>query len=165
MIFCLKYVRGRQIAVALAVALNNQFSHITSYCRNSTQNADRAIRFWKKQYEAGYKDRLRAFDCSGLGVCFFLDRGYINGDTTADGLKKMTVPIKANALRVGDFVFKTNSSSRATHIGYVIDNSLNVVEARGRDAGVVMSPLTEGGWNSYGRCTFWTEVEVVQAQG
>ena len=132
---------------------------------NTTANADRAIRYWKKQCEAGYKDRLRAFDCSGLGVCFFLDRGYINGDTTADGLQKMTVPIKANSLRVGDFVFKTNSSGKATHIGYVVDNSLNIVEAKGRDAGVIMSPLSEGGWNSYGRCTFWTEVEVVQAQG
>lgn len=37
---------------------------------NSTANADRAIRFWRKQCEAGYKDRLRAFDCSGLGVWF-----------------------------------------------------------------------------------------------
>ena len=60
---------------------------------NTNTNADRAIRFWQKQCEAGYKDRLRAFDCSGLGVCFFLDRGYINSDTTADGLKKLTVPI------------------------------------------------------------------------
>ena len=126
---------------------------------NTNTNADRAIRFWQKQCEAGYKDRLRAFDCSGLGVCFFLDRGYINSDTTADGLKKLTVPIKANALSVGDFVFKVNSEGKATHIGYVVDNSLNVVEAKGRDAGVIMSSLSEGGRNSYGRCTFRTEVE------
>lgn len=132
---------------------------------NSTANADRAVSFWKRQCEAGYKNKLRAFDCSGLGAYFFLHRGYIKSDITADGLKKLTVSIKKSALQVGDFVFKTNAAGKATHIGYVVDNRLNVIEARGRDAGVVMSPLSEGGWDSYGRCVFWTELELAQVQG
>ena len=127
---------------------------------NTSANADRAIRFWKKQCEAGYKDRLRAFDCSGLGVCFLLENKLISGDMTADAFKKKCKAIKKDELRVGDFVFKTNGSGKATHIGYVVDSELNVIEARGRDAGVVKAPLSVVGWNAYGRPPFWTEREV-----
>lgn len=127
---------------------------------NSTANANRAIAYWKKQCEAGYKDKLRAFDCSGLGVCFLLERKLISGDMTADGLMKKCKAIKKDKLRVGDFVFKVNSSGKATHIGYVVDTELNVIEARGRDAGVVKAPLSVVGWNAYGRPSYWTDEEV-----
>lgn len=127
---------------------------------NSTENADRAIAYWKKQCNAGYRDKLRAFDCSGLGVYFLLNNKLINSDMTADGLKKKCKTIAKSELRVGDFVFKVNTSGKATHIGYVVDNILNVVEARGRDVGVVKAPLSDGGWNAYGRPLFWTEKEV-----
>jgi len=129
---------------------------------NSTTNADRSIAYWKKQCAAGYGDKLRAFDCSGLGVCFLLENKLISGDMTADGLMKKCKAIKKDELRVGDFVFKTNGSGKATHIGYVVDNELNVVEARGRDAGVVKAPLSVAGWNAYGRPPFWTDAEVAE---
>lgn len=129
---------------------------------NSTTNADRAIAFWKKQCNAGYKDKLRAFDCSGLGVYFLLANKLISSDATADGLMKKCKTVQKSGLRVGDFVFKVNTSCKATHIGYVVDCNLNVVEARGRDAGVVKAPLTDGGWNAYGRPTYWTDAEVAE---
>ena len=121
----------------------------------STINAARAVSFWKKQVKAGYGDKLRAFDCSGLGVCFFLQNGLLKKDTTADGLLKLCTRISAAELRPGDFVFKTYASGKAYHVGYVVDAALNVIEAKGRDAGVVKGSLKR--WNVYGRPPFWKE--------
>jgi len=129
----------------------------------STVNANRAIAFWKKQCAAGYGDVLRAFDCSGLGVYFLLENGLIKSDTNANGFMGRCKKIAKADLRIGDFVFKTNSSGRATHIGYVADNDLNVIEAKGRDYGVIKSPLK--GWSVYGRPPYWTEAEVAELQG
>ena len=129
----------------------------------STVNATRAITFWKKQCAAGYGDVLRAFDCSGLGVYFLLENGLIKSDTNANGFMGRCKKITKAELRIGDFVFKTNSSGRATHIGYVADNDLNVIEAKGRDYGVTKSPLK--GWSVYGRPPYWTEAEVAELRG
>lgn len=101
----------------------------------------------------------RAFDCSGLGMYFLQnDKHILKTDMTADGLMKKCTMISKSALTPGDFVFKTNGSGRATHIGYVVSGSgaaCQVVEARGRAYGVVERPLSEGGWSRYGRPTFW----------
>ncbi len=129
----------------------------------STVNANRAITFWKKQCAAGYGDMLRAFDCSGLGVCFLLQHGLIKSDMSANGIMGKCKKITKAELRIGDFVFKTDSSGRATHIGYVTDNDLNIIEAKGRDYGVTKSPLK--GWSVYGRPPYWTEAEVAELRG
>ena len=127
------------------------------------KNAQRAIAFWKKQCAAGYGDVLRAFDCSGLGVCFLLESGLIKSDMNANGIMGKCDKITKDKLRIGDFVFKTNSSGRATHIGYIADSDLNVIEAKGRDYGVTKSKLS--GWSVYGRPPYWTEAEVAEMQG
>lgn len=129
----------------------------------SALNAARAISYWKKQVKAGYGDVLRAFDCSGLSVYFLLGRGLITSDMTANGIMGKCKRITKNDLRIGDFVFKTNITGRATHIGYVADNELNIIEAKGRDHGVIQSKLS--GWNVYGRPPYWTEAEVVELIG
>ncbi len=129
----------------------------------STTNANRAIKFWKRQCAAGYAGVLRAFDCSGLGVYFLLENGLIKYDMNANGIMGKCKKITKDTLRIGDFVFKTNSTGRATHIGYVADNDLNVIEAKGRDYGVTKSPLK--GWSVYGRPPYWTEAEVAELRG
>ncbi len=129
----------------------------------STTNANRAIKFWKKQCASGYGDVLRAFDCSGLGVYFLLENKLIKSDTNANGFMGRCKKIAKADLRIGDFVFKTNSTGRATHIGYVADNELNIIEAKGRDYGVTKSALK--GWNVYGRPPYWTEAEVAELRG
>lgn len=129
----------------------------------SALNASRAISYWKKQVKAGYGNVLRAFDCSGLGVYFLLENGLIKYDMNANGIMGKCKKITKDALRIGDFVFKTDSSGRATHIGYVADNDLNVIEAKGRDYGVTKSPLK--GWDVYGRPPYWTEAEVAELRG
>lgn len=132
----------------------------------SSSNADRAIRYWRAQCDAGYGDVLRAFDCSGLAMFWLQDvTNILDYDTTAAGLFTLCAEINKADLRVGDFVFRRDANGSVKHVGYVVDNELNVIEARGRDAGVLCDALTNGSWNTYGRPPFWTEREVAEAQG
>ena len=68
-------------------------------------------------------------------------------------------------LRVGDFVFKLDKTGRATHIGYLVDTDLNVIEAKGRDVGVIRRSVNADSWNAFGRSPFWTEAEVAECEG
>lgn len=133
----------------------------------SSSNADRAIAYWRAQVKAGYGDVLAAFDCSGLGVHWLKDlAGLIAYDTTAAGLYSLCKPINKADLRIGDFVFRRNAEGEIVHVGYVVDNDINVIEARGRKAGVVKDALKNGSWNTYGRPTrWWTELDVAECQG
>lgn len=132
----------------------------------SEANANRAIAFWRKQVDAGFGDVLRAFDCSGLGMYWLQNvKGMLRYDLSAHGMYNKCIKLTKDRLRVGDFVFKVDKTGRATHIGYVVDTDLNVIEAKGRDAGVVKFPLTGNTWNAYGRPPFWTEAEVAECEG
>ncbi len=125
----------------------------------STQNANRAIAFWEKQKAAGYGGRLRAFDCSGLGVYWLLANGLIDGDKTADGLRRLCE--KVSVPKAGDFVFRVKNGS-AYHIGYVVDSALDVIEAKGRDEGVCRTrdlAQNTGYWTECRRPPFWQEEE------
>lgn len=121
----------------------------------STSNADRAIKFWKKQVAAGYGDVLRAFDCSGLGMYWIQNIKKISSsDRSSDGMMRKCVKITKSQLRKGDWVFRIYSSGKAYHIGYVVDDALNVIEAKGRDDGVCKRSLNASGssyWNAFGR--------------
>ena len=107
------------------------------------RNADRAIAHWKKEVRDGYGDVLRAFDCSGLGTYFFLKNRLIDHDVNAEGLRALCVPISRSELREGDMTFRM-SGGRAVHVGYAIDHD-RVIEAKGRDVGVVESLSTKDG--------------------
>lgn len=115
------------------------------------RNADRAIAHWKKEVREGYGDVLRAFDCSGLGTFFFLKHGLIDHDVNAEGLRNLCREIRRSDLREGDLVFRM-SGGRAVHVGYAIDGD-RVIEAKGRDVGVVESAVR--GWDRYGRTPFF----------
>ncbi len=122
----------------------------------STENANRAVKLWKKRVNAGYKN-IRAFDCSGLGM-FYLQNitGAYSGDANANTLMndKCNKITKRSALKKGDWVFRVNSSGRAYHIGYIVTDDLQVIEAKGRDDGVVKRGIDASGssyWNAYGR--------------
>ena len=126
----------------------------------SRNNADRAIALWKRRKAEG-KDALRAFDCSGLIVYFFQNlKGVLKSDTTANGLKGMCGQVPQAQLLPGDFVFRVYTSGtnkgKAYHVGVVVDAEKNIIEAKGRDDGVVKRPLNAeaGYWNAYGRPGF-----------
>lgn len=117
-------------------------------------NANRAIQYWKKQCDAGYKNALKAFDCSGLGVYWLLKNKVLVSDTNANGLKGKCEKITKASLKKGDWVFRVTPLGRAYHIGYVVDDQRNVIEAMGRDNGVVKRSLHASGtayWNYFGR--------------
>jgi hypothetical protein len=124
----------------------------------STTNAARAIALYKKRVAEGFGDRLRAFDCSGLGMAFLQNETKIvSSDMSADSMMAKCEIIKKEQARRGDWVFKVNASGKATHIGYIVDEALNVIEAKGRDYGVIKSPLSKGGWNKYGRPKYFAD--------
>lgn len=133
---------------------------------NSTTNADRAVAFWQKQVAAGYGSRLRTFDCSGLGVYWLLSNGLISGDTTAEGLRQICDEVSTP--KKGDFVFRV-SKDNAYHVGYVVDDALSVVEAKGRDYGVCTTKdlyAGNGYWNAFGRPAkiFGGEALIIEPQ-
>lgn len=126
----------------------------------STSNANKAIRLWRERKNIV---GARAFDCSGLG-CYLMEvvgavaHGF---DTTANGLKGTCKKLLKSQLKKGDWVFKCYASGKAYHIGYIVDDNLNVVESQGRAYGVVKRPLSAGGWNWFGRPSYFrTEIEA-----
>lgn len=123
----------------------------------STTNANRAITLWKKRKKQGYKN-IRAFDCSGLGMYYLQKNGVYSHDMTANDMMGECKAISRKELKTGDWVFRVYKNGakkgRAYHIGYVVSDALDVVEAKGRDDGVVMRSLNASGsgyWNAYGR--------------
>lgn len=114
----------------------------------STKNYNRAMAFIKK----ADKEPLYAFDCSGLGIYFFLENNLIASDTTAAGLYKKCKKINRGDLEPGDLVFYHNGI-KISHVGYVGKNG-KIYEAKGRDDGVVCRDINASGkyyWNRYGR--------------
>lgn len=101
------------------------------------------------------KDDLFFYDCSGLGVDWLLKQKLIKSDMTANSMYNLCSKVSKSSLKKGDWVFVLNSSGVATHIGYVVDDKLNVVESAGRDRGVIQRPLSQGSpngaWNAFGR--------------
>ena len=124
------------------------------------RDADRAIAHWEKEVALGYGDVLRAFDCSGLGVYYFLRHKLIDHDVNAEGLRKLCRAIARDEVQAGDMAFRMKDG-RAVHVGYAIDEN-NLVECKGRDDGVVKSRIS--GWDRFGRPPFFTSSRVLKLE-
>ena len=106
----------------------------------SAGNAKRVLNFIGS-IVAVITNSTRAFDCSGF-ICWLLckygilPKGY---DNTADGLMNKFKVVLPAERKPGDLVFKCyHDSGKAYHVGlYIGDNK--VVEAKGRDQGVIVS--------------------------
>lgn len=124
-------------------------------------NRKKVTAFVEKIFNSG-KTETEGFDCSGLGMCFLQNlKGIYKKDMTADNMMNTCESISKSKLRKGDWVFKTDGEGSAYHIGYVVDDDLNVVEAQGRNYGVVKRALSKGGWSRYGRPEiFKAEIEA-----
>ena len=110
--------------------------------------ADAAVDYWKRQVAAGYGDRLRAFDCSGLGVYWLLAQKLLPNDTTANGMYARCNKTEHPAR--GCWVFRQNAArTKMTHIGYLVDDR-TVVHAKGRAYGVVREPYSASYWHAVG---------------
>ena len=80
----------------------------------------------------------------------------IDHDVNADGLRKLCKTIERSDVREGDMTFRM-SGGRAVHVGYAIDGD-RVIEAKGRDVGVVESRIS--GWDRFGRPPFYASREL-----
>lgn len=120
----------------------------------STGNANKAIKLYNSR-----KDKysvIPCVDCSGLGMNYLQNKAGIYGsDMTANGMKGKCTLIDKGQLKKGDWVFRTyktgSKKGRAYHIGYIVDDNLNVVHAKGRAYGVVKEAFSSSYWNTYGR--------------
>ena len=121
-------------------------------CKETSRaNAERALAYIKK----ATKTPLYAFDCSGLIVHWLRDiRGLIDSDINAQGLYrqcKQQGKLGAWQMQAGDLVFRYSFAvGKMGHVGVYVGNGM-VIEAQGRDAGVVMRHLSYGGWTHQGR--------------
>lgn len=134
---------------------------------NSNANAQRSIDFIKKLKAKGVTT-YRCFDCSGLISRYFYDLGLVPSKRNCNHLAGMceTIHTPANvaeleaALRPGDLVFRKNSK-KYYHVGVYIGDG-QVVEAKGRDDGVVLRRLDASGggyWNRWGRLRLLEEAK------
>ena len=131
---------------------------------NEENNRARVIRLFEQRISRGYGE-MRLFDCSGLATYYLYNlKKLIPSDTTANGLKGKCAALTRIELKKGDWVFRVyqtgRDKGRAYHIGYIVDESLNVIEAKGRDDGVVKRSLNASGsgyWNAYGRPELFRE--------
>lgn len=117
----------------------------------SRRETDRALAYIKK----ATKTPLYAFDCSGLIIHWLRDiRGLIDSDINAQGLYrqcKQQGKLGAWQMQAGDLVFRYSFAvGKMGHVGVYVGNG-KVIEAQGRDAGVVMRHLSYGGWTHQGR--------------
>lgn len=118
----------------------------------SATNANRAISLWKKNKGKYDPNMIGAFDCSGLiGACLNAN-GNAGFDDTADGYRNRCASIDKGALQAGDLVFEY-SNGKSGHVGVYIGDG-KVIEARGRDYGVVETDLNARNWKKYGRPDF-----------
>ena len=118
----------------------------------TAKNADRAVAFWKRQISLGFGDKLRAFDCSGLIMYYANREGLYKGDLSSQSLYAKSEKISRDDLIPGDLVFRHNGVI-IYHVGAFIGGGM-VIEAKGRDDGVVMRDINASGksyWNRYGR--------------
>ena len=113
----------------------------------SLTNAKRAIALRNKR--AGIAG-AKAFDCSGLGMYFFDNLKGLYRDMTADSMMRMSQRISKDDIRPGDMVFKVYTSGKAYHMGYVSRDN-KIIEAKGRDDGVIKRDVSAGRWEVFAR--------------
>jgi len=115
----------------------------------------RAIAFRDKQHKYGFSELL-AHDCSGYISWLMRETGIWDNRRDCDGLWSLCDAVTRNELIAGDFVFR-NSSTNAedeTHIGLYLGSG-KVIHDKGRDVGVVLEGINQGGsgyWHKCGRC-------------
>ena len=150
------YVWGGQGELFMETPLGKIEKMETSY-----SNFQRVIKLANSLIQSGKSLQFaRLFDCSGFGTYWLLKNKLIKSDTTADGLYHMCSLKPITEIKKGDFVFKVTTTTvrddktgtvkelkKATHIGYVVDSKKTIVEAFGRDKGVVKNRLFAGSSN------------------
>lgn len=121
----------------------------------SPANIARVLRTIALYYDRGYDMSMaQMVDCSGLIISALRKLGLISSvdDYRAKDLQSMSKAVKLIDLNPGDLVF--NKIKDCSHVGVYIGYDM-VVEAQGRDFGVVKRQLAEGPWVIGGRLKYF----------
>ena len=122
---------------------------------SSLENAARVLRFIASCYANGYDmTKSRACDCSGVVVYILRKLALIKptADYRARDLQAMCKKVRLDRCKPADLVF--NQTTGATHVGIYIGSNL-VVEAQGRDKGIVLRSLAAGSWVTGGQLPYF----------
>lgn len=116
----------------------------------SATNYKRAVDLFEKRLAAG-KNPIRAFDCSGLIFWALCILGIITKDISSRGLYGKCKKIDEQDLIRGDLVFVyDDDAGKIVHVGAYVGDGY-VIDARGRDVGVVRTKLANRKFNRFGR--------------
>lgn len=118
----------------------------------SAENAARVIKFIFNHLKC-FDKKTKIFDCSGLICCALIYAGALKAgeDLTAAGLYNRFTKVLIANRRSGDLIFKTGDNGTITHVGIV--DGASVIEAKGRDYGVVISDI-DNSWTLAARPTY-----------
>ena len=124
---------------------------------NSSANKRRAKAFLAKQKKAGVKN-IKMYDCSGLISRWLQDHGLAKGKCNCNKLWVMSSRITKTELRPCDLLFRGSDTDKS-HVGVYVGNGM-VIEAKGRDDGVIIRPIdaTTNYWTYYGRLTVLNKI-------
>ncbi len=116
----------------------------------SQENAGRVLALVSKLVKLFNMALAKYFDCSGLVVWCLQQMGLIKGDYTANKIyNELCYAIQKDELKGGDLCFKSQNG-KMVHVG-IYSKKYGVIEAAGRDFGVVERPIDADKWTSYGR--------------
>ena len=125
--------------------------------KNEIGLVNNVLTLLEKKLKAGVDiNSLLAYDCSGLGMKWLIDKKVFKSDMTAKDMYN-SIPQKVeslNSVRAGDFVFTESLG----HVGYAIGDD-SVIEARGTSWGVVLTDLYKREWTKIARPDWWIDVE------
>lgn len=117
---------------------------------DSATNYKRAVNLYEKRLAEG-KNPIRAFDCSGLIFWALLSLGIISKDISSRGLYAKCKKIDEADMMRGDLVFVfDDEAGKIGHVGAYVGDGY-VIDARGRDVGVVRTKLADRKFNRFGR--------------
>ena len=108
------------------------------------QAIDYCDNLWENGWEVAY-----AYDCSGLGMYWLQNLMHIYEKDMSANSMKGCCELVTSAPKRGYWVFRCDSSGKATHIGYMIDDE-TLIEAKGRAYGVVKTDFREKDWSVWG---------------
>lgn len=116
------------------------------------RNAERAIALYRQRKAAGISP-LRAFDCSGLTMCYAQNmRELVTIDYSAAGIySQLCKKISGVPTVRGQLVFRSsnNTPGGIVHMGTYVGND-QVIESKGRDDGVIRRAYKESDWTYTG---------------
>ena len=153
---CMPYVWGGQHTELTP----DNFVEVITKKESSEKYRQQAIEYCENLWEDGFEIAW-AYDCSGLGMYWLQNLMHIySKDMSANSMKGCCEIVEAEPKK-GYWVFRCDSSGKATHIGYMVDDD-HLIEAKGRAYGVCLTKYEADDWSCTGvPACFKDEIEPV----